>query len=152
MIKKNPRCQIFNIRSRRSPRIQRGPYVFLFSYMVYHQIWLILLLASHHFVYTTKLNKKKKKQKKQSKKHWLQGIGTGRKKGSCQLRYVVAQLGEMGKVPRVYRGARIKHLHWYFHHSKETLISSQDGIFTKKTFMLFTFSQIVVPVSVLGPG
>jgi hypothetical protein len=83
MIKKNPRCQIFNIRSRRSPRIQRGPYVFLFSYMVYHQIWLILLLASHHFVYTTKLNKKKKKQKKQSKKHWLQGIGTGRKKGSC---------------------------------------------------------------------
>jgi len=63
-LKKNPRCQIFNTSSRRSPRIQRDPYVFLFSYMVYHQIWLIFLLASHHFVYTTKLNKRKKTKKK----------------------------------------------------------------------------------------
>jgi hypothetical protein len=78
-IKKDPRCQILNMSSRRSPRIQRDPYVLFFSYMVYHQIWLILRLASYHFVYTTKLNKRENKEKK----HWFQGIGAGRRKGSC---------------------------------------------------------------------
>jgi hypothetical protein len=41
--------------------------------MVYHQVWLIFLLASHHFVYTTKLNKRKRKTKKQRKKTLVSG-------------------------------------------------------------------------------
>lgn len=79
-IKKSPRCQIFNISSTRSPRIQRDPYVFLFSYMVYHQVWLIFLLASHHFVYTTKLNKGKKNKKTKKKNTGFRGWGQGGKK------------------------------------------------------------------------
>jgi hypothetical protein len=49
--------------------------------MVYHQIWLIFLLAPLCLYYKTK--QKKKKQKNKEKKHWFQGMGAGRKKGSC---------------------------------------------------------------------
>jgi hypothetical protein len=47
--------------------------------MVYHQIWLIFLLASHLFVYTTKLNKRKKEKKKE-KNAGFRGLGQGGKK------------------------------------------------------------------------
>jgi hypothetical protein len=47
--------------------------------MVYHQIWLIFLLASHLFVYTTKLNKRKKEKKKE-KNAGFRGLGQGGKR------------------------------------------------------------------------
>lgn len=121
-IKKSPRCQIFNISSTRSPRIQRDPYVFLFSYKGLSPNLANFSSGQSPLCLYYKTKQRKKKQKNKEKKHWFQGMGAGRKKGSCQLRYVVAQVGEMGKFPRVYRGARMKHLNWYFHRSKETLI------------------------------
>jgi hypothetical protein len=44
----------------------------------------MFLLASHHFVYTTKLNKRKRKNKKNKEKNTgFRGIRAGREKGSC---------------------------------------------------------------------
>ncbi len=53
---------------------------FYFHIRVYHQIWLIFLLASHHFVYTTKLNKGKKNKKTKKKNTGFRGWGQGGKK------------------------------------------------------------------------
>lgn len=136
-IKENPRCQIFNISSRRLPRIQRDPYVFVFSYMVYHQIWLILRLASYHFVYTTKLNKRENKEKNTG----FRGLGQGGEKEVASYGMWLHSWGKRGSFHVFIRGGGQGE-------APILVLSPQQrdpdlilglGSLPKKTFMLFTF-------------
>ncbi len=151
-LKKSPRCQIFSISSRRSPRIQRDPYVFLFSYMVYHQIWLIFLLASHHFVYATKLNKR---ENKKTKKKTLVSGDWGREEKRKLLATVCrCTAGGSGEVSTCLEGGQDEAPTLVL--SKRPWFNLRIGIFTKKHIHAFYFLQILVPVFVLvhlgGPG
>ncbi len=137
-IKKNPRCQILNISSRRSPRIQRDPYVFSFSCIVYHQIWLMFLLASHYFVYTTKVNKR---ENGKTKKETLVSGDWGREEKRKLLATVCGcTAGGSGEVSTCLKGGQDE--------APTLVLSPQQrdpdlilglGSLPKKTFMLFTF-------------